>query len=79
MPFFNNVICKESYTFKSPNAEISVDFWLISAGEPFYSLSNSDSMILKQSKLGIIRTDNDFSTNLILDSVSNAAVAIGFV
>ena len=63
-----------SYTLKSPNAKISVNFWLTSAGEPVYSISHSGSTILKQSKLGIIRSDDDFSTNLTLDSVSNESV-----
>ena len=69
--FFNDALCKESYTLKSPNAKISVNFSLTSIGEPVYSISHSGSMILKQSKLGIVRSDGDFSTNLSLDSVSN--------
>jgi alpha-glucosidase len=72
--FFTDAFCKESYSFKSPNANISVDFLLTSTGEPFYSVSHSGSTILKQSKLGIIRSDDDFSTNLTLDSVSNESV-----
>lgn len=72
--FFNNAICKENYSLKSPNAEISLDFWLNSAGEPLYSVSHSGSIILKKSKLGITRTDDDFSSNLTLDSVSNESV-----
>jgi alpha-glucosidase len=72
--FFNDAICMDGYTLKSPNAKISVDFRLTSAGEPFYSVSHSGSIILKQSKLGIIRSDCDFSTNLTLDSVSDVKV-----
>ncbi|MGE5798434.1 MAG: glycoside hydrolase family 97 catalytic domain-containing protein, partial [Ignavibacteria bacterium] len=51
-----------------------MDFWLNSAGEPLYSVSHSGSIILKKSKLGITRTDDDFSSNLTLDSVSNESV-----
>ena len=72
--FFSDVFCKESYTLKSPNEKISVDFQLTSAGEPVYSVSHSGAIILKESKLGIVRSDEDFSTNLILDSVSNVSV-----
>jgi alpha-glucosidase len=72
--FFNNAFCTEDYTLKSPNAKISVSFSLISSGTPVYSISHSDSVILRQSKLGIVRQDDDFSTNLTLDSVSKESV-----
>ena len=74
MALFNDAICRESYTLKSPNDKISVDVWITPAGDAFYSISHSGSTILKQSKLGIIRSDGDFSTKLILDSVSNVKV-----
>jgi hypothetical protein len=63
--------CFGDYTLGSPNAKVSVTFSLTPAGEPVYSVSHSDSIILRQSKLGIVRSDEDFSTNLTLDSVSN--------
>ncbi len=47
---FNDAICMESYTLNSPNAKISVSFWLTSVGEPIYSVSHSGSTILNQSK-----------------------------
>jgi alpha-glucosidase len=70
----NDAICMESYTLNSPDAQVSVNFWLTSAGEPVYSVSYLGSTILKQSKLGIVRSDGDFSTNLTLDSASNVSV-----
>lgn len=60
-----------TFTIKSPNQKITVQFWLTAAGEPVYSISHSDVIILKQSKLGLTRSDDDFSKNLSLDSVSN--------
>lgn len=72
--FFTEAFCLESYTIKSPNDKISVNFWLTFAGEPVYSISHSGTTILKQSKLGIVRSDEDFSTKLILDSFSNDSV-----
>jgi alpha-glucosidase len=72
--YFNDALCMESYTVKSPNAKISVSFWLTSTGEPVYTISHSDSIILKQSKLGIIRSDGDFFTDLNLDSVSSVRI-----
>jgi alpha-glucosidase len=71
LTFFNDVICMEGYTVKSPNTKIVVDFRLTSSGRAFYSISHSGSTILKQSKLGIMRSDDDFSANLTLDSVSD--------
>ncbi len=54
----------------SPYSVLSVEFSLDSEGEPGYTVYFSDSLILRKSKLGIIRTDADFSANLVLDSVS---------
>jgi alpha-glucosidase len=67
---FNSIYCQESYLLHSPNKKLTVNFWLTSAGEPVYSVSHTGSFILNQSKLGIIRSDGDFSTDLILETVS---------
>ena len=72
--FFTKTFCKESYIIKSPDTKMSVNFWLTSAGNPVYSVYFSDTTILKESKLGIIRSDEDFSTGLTLDSVSSINV-----
>jgi alpha-glucosidase len=72
--FFSQAFCAESYTVKSPNEKISVEFRLASGGEPIYSVAYSGSVVLKQSKLGLVRSDNDFSNNLTIDSVSNVSV-----
>jgi alpha-glucosidase len=69
-----DAFCIEDYTIKSPNAKISVSFSLTSSREPVYSVSYSDETILRQSKLGIIRTDEDFSKNLSLDSTSTVSI-----
>jgi len=61
----------ETYTVKSPNQKISVAFWLTAQGEALYSVSHSGALVLKESKLGIVRSDGDFSKNLSLDSVSS--------
>lgn len=74
MAFIEDVVCKESYTLKSPNDKISVEFWLTSNGEPIYSVSHSGSIILKESKLGVVRRDGDFSSKLVLDSVASVNV-----
>jgi len=71
---YTNAVCSESFTIKSPDVKIAVNFWLTPSGEPVYSISHSGSIVLKQSRLGIVRSDDDFSTNLILDSVSSECV-----
>ena len=71
LTFSSYDLCKESYELKSPNNKLSVNFWLTPAGVAVYSVSYSGSTILRQSKLGIVRSDEDFSTWLTLDSVSN--------
>lgn len=60
----------ERYALKSPNGKMAVAFSLTSSGEPVYSVSHSGEEILRQSKLGIVRSDGDFSTGLTLDSAS---------
>jgi len=67
-------LCTENYTLKSPNDKISVNFWLTLTGDAVYSVSYSGSTVLRQSKLGIVRSDEDFFTNLTLDSVSNVSI-----
>jgi alpha-glucosidase len=75
--FYTNAPCRENYTLKSPNDKISANFWITSEGTAVYSVSYSGSTILKQSKLGIVRNDEDFSTNLNLDSASNVSLVSG--
>ncbi|MCG6915541.1 glycoside hydrolase family 97 protein [bacterium BMS3Abin03] len=64
-------LCIESYELKSPDEKISVNFWLTPTGSAVYSVSYSGATVLKQSKLGIVRSDEDFSSGLTLDSISN--------
>ncbi len=72
--FFTNVICAESYSIKSPNEKIKVNFRLAPDGSPVYSVFYSGSAILKQSKLGVVRSDDDFTSKLTIDSVSKVKV-----
>jgi len=59
------------YEVKSPDSRITVNFWLTQNGEPVYSVSHSGTTILKQSKLGVVRSDDDFTTGLKIVSASN--------
>ena len=69
--FSTYALCVESHKLKNPNNKISVNFWLTPEGAAVYSVSYSGSTILEQSKLGIVRSDENFSIGLTLDSVSN--------
>ena len=62
---------QENYSISSPNKKITVNFASTSAGEAQYSVFHNGSLILKKSKLGLIRSDEDFSKNLTLKSVSS--------
>lgn len=66
----NECFSLENYTIKSPDKKLLVNFWITPEGAPAYSISHSGSTILKQSKLGVVRSDYDFSANLSIDSVS---------
>ena len=69
--FCASASCSDRYTIKSPDTKISVAVWLTPNGEPAYFVDHSGTTVLKQSKLGIVRSDGDFSSNLSLDSVSD--------
>ena len=72
--FINDAYCIEDYRIKSPDEKISVTFSLTFEGKPVYAVSYADQTVLEQSKLGVIRADDDFSTDLALVSVSNDSV-----
>jgi len=71
----SNAVCSDNYAVQSPNGRITLNFRLTSAGNPVYSVSYSDTTILKESALGLERSDEDFSTRLTLDSASRVSVA----
>lgn len=61
----------DKFEIKSPNSKIIVNFWLTQNGEPVYSVLHSGTTVLRQSKLGIMRSDDDFTTGLKIVSASN--------
>jgi len=64
------ILHSQSYVVKSPNGKVSVNVWLNDKGEPFYKIFYEEEQVLKDSKLGLTRSDGNFACNLILDSVS---------
>ncbi len=67
---FKNASGNERYTVQSPDQKITVQVWLKKGGRPVYSILFDGHEIIKESKLGLVRSDEDFSRNLLLDSVS---------
>jgi hypothetical protein len=55
----------------SPDKKIAVYFWLSDQMRPVYRIELAGKTILQQSKLGIVRGDEDFSKGLSLESVSD--------
>jgi alpha-glucosidase len=72
--FFSGAPGMENVTVKSPDGRISAEFRLTASGEPVYTISHSGSTVLEPSKLGVLRSDGDFTTGLTLDSVSSAII-----
>ena len=62
---------QSDYWVTSPGRHISVKFELSDGGKAGYSVFHSDSLVLEPSKLGVLREDEDFSHDLVLDSVSS--------
>lgn len=61
---------QSSITVTSPNKVIKVNATLTDAGELYYSLYYYNKQVLESSKLGIKRTDADFTQNLVWQSAS---------
>ena len=58
----------------SPNNKIVVTFSLSEENQPFYNIRYDNTLILQDSRLGLIRSDLDFSTDLTLHSISDIEV-----
>jgi alpha-glucosidase len=54
----------------SPDRRLQVTFDVSAAGEPHYSIQRSGATVLRQSRLGLVRDDVDFSRGLTVANVS---------
>lgn len=61
---------QSSHIIYSPDSLISVEFKLSEDGKAVYSVSRSGTLVLEESRLGVVREDEDLSGNLVLISVS---------
>lgn len=68
----NNAVQSETKENKieSPNGNISLQLTINKEGIPEFDISFKGSLVLQHNKLGIIRTDADFSRNLTLASTT---------
>ena len=71
---FNQCQMEQSSVVKSPNGEIVAEVNLNENGEVIYSLFYNTVPVIAKSKLGLIREDEDFSSGLILNSISGIDV-----
>jgi hypothetical protein len=63
--------CREKkYVISSPDDNISVQFRISGNKNAYYTVEYGGRTILGESKLGIIREDEDFSENLSIESIS---------
>lgn len=60
----------KTFKLSSPNEKIVLTFNLSSSGIPTYTISRNNVQALESSKLGLVRTDGDYTRNLKLLSVS---------
>lgn len=60
-------------TVESPDGTIRVTF-SVNEGKAGYTITKNDTVVLKDSQLGLILADDDFSTNMRLQSVSDEVV-----
>ncbi len=56
--------------FSSPDGRIEVHFRLDQTGVPFYAVRLDGKLVLRESRLGLVRDDADFSRGLRLVSIS---------
>ncbi|MGI8995972.1 MAG: glycoside hydrolase family 97 N-terminal domain-containing protein [Pyrinomonadaceae bacterium] len=56
----------------SPNGRLGVDFRLDADGAPRYAIRLDGKPVLRESRLGLVRDDADFSRGLLLLSTSRA-------
>jgi alpha-glucosidase len=71
-----NLIClscstQKMYTVSSPDKNISVSLSIDKAGIPIYTVSYQNTLVIENSKLGLIREDGDFSKGLSLVSADD--------
>jgi hypothetical protein len=63
-------LAAEANRLSSPDGRLAVDFKIDSDGSPKYSVRLNDQTVLQESRLGLVRDDEDFSKDLKLVSQS---------
>ena len=60
----------DSPALTSPDGRLAVEFSLSTAGAPVYSLRRDGTVVLRESRLGLVRDDADFTRGLTLTGAS---------
>ncbi len=64
----------DSLMTQSPNGQLALQFKISGDGkQAFYTVSKNDTVVLQDSKLGVMMEDADFTQGLVLESVSEVA------
>lgn len=66
-----SIATAHSAVISSPGGNLAIEFSLTQAGEPQYTISLDGEPVLAESKLGLIRDDEDFSKGLKLTGESD--------
>jgi alpha-glucosidase len=56
----------------SPDGRLTVDFGLTGSGQPFYVVERDGNPVLRQSRLGLVRDDANFTRGLVLSGRSES-------
>jgi alpha-glucosidase len=62
---------ENEYSISSPDEKTSISVWMSDDKGAFYKIKFCDTVVLQQSKLGLVREDGDFSKELSLKSASD--------
>ena len=68
--FSGGVFAATTHSLSSPDERLRVTFQLSEQGEPRYTVRRDDSIVLRESRLGLIRDDADFTRDLRLLAAS---------
>ena len=69
-------ISSKTVMMTGPGGKINIAFNLVHGGQPVYSVIFSDTAVITEGSLGIVRADADFSAGLKLDSVTGPSEII---
>lgn len=70
---------QQKIVLKSPDGTLAVEFSLDVQGKAKYTITKNDEVIVEPSSLGIVREDEDFTTNLSLGHSATSSFSTAYV